>query len=112
MIDDYDLIVASFRKEYGIGPREFKQMKWDEFRALLSGLGPDTALGRIVAIRSEDDPDTLKCFTDEQKRIRNEYRNKIAKEMPKEQLNLFLNTMKEAFIKMAGGMEAIISEKE
>ena len=30
-------------------------MSWDEFRDLLSGLSPDTALGRMVAIRAEEE---------------------------------------------------------
>lgn len=35
-------------------------MSWDEFRDLLSGLSPDTALGRMVAIRAEEDKEILK----------------------------------------------------
>lgn len=52
-------------------------MKWKEFSALLSGLGANTPLGRIVAIRAEDDKEVLKNFTKEQHKIRNEYRSKI-----------------------------------
>ena len=59
-------------------------MRWDEFAALLSGIGPETALGRVVAIRSETDPDILKHYTQEQRRIRDSWmaRNKatISKE--------------------------------
>lgn len=51
-------------------------MSWDEFCTLLAGLNGDTSLGRIVAIRAEDDPDELKKFTKEQRRIRNEWRGK------------------------------------
>lgn len=29
-------------------------MKWEEFRDLLVGIAPDTALGRIVSVRAED----------------------------------------------------------
>ena len=47
-------------------------MKWDEFKDMLSGLGPDTPLGRMVSIRSEDDPEILELFSPEQKRIRME----------------------------------------
>ena len=48
-------------------------MRWDEFAALLSGIGPETALGRVVAIRSETDPDILKHYTQEQRRIRDSW---------------------------------------
>lgn len=42
-------------------------MPWDEFSDLLSGIGPDTALGRIVAIRAEEDEEILKHFTPDAK---------------------------------------------
>lgn len=79
LFDDFDLIVSSFQTQYGIRiySRDFKQMKWKEFAALLSGLGPTTPLGRVVAIRSEEDKEVLKNFTKEQHKIRNEYRSKI-----------------------------------
>lgn len=79
LFDDFDLIVSSFQTQYGIRiySCDFKQMKWKEFAALLSGLGPTTPLGRVVAIRSEEDKEVLKNFTKEQHKIRNEYRSKI-----------------------------------
>lgn len=78
-------------------------MKWEEFKALLSGLGPDTPLGRMVQIRSEEDEELLKYFTPEQKRIRREWRLGEAKEKPKEELDAVLESLKQAFIRMAGG---------
>lgn len=78
-------------------------MKWDEFRDLLVGMGPDTPLGRIVAIRSEDDKDILKNFSPEQMRIRNTWRTRNAKAMPQEQVDNYVEAMKQAFIKMANG---------
>nr|DAE50814.1 MAG TPA: hypothetical protein [Caudoviricetes sp.] len=78
-------------------------MKWSEFRDLLVGLGPDTALGRIVSIRSEEDKEVLKHFTKEQKRIRNEWRARRAKQMKPEDMNDILEGFKKAFISMAGG---------
>lgn len=77
-------------------------MKWDEFRDLLVGIGPDTPLGRIVAIRAEDDKDVLKNYNPAQMRIRNEWRKRSAKAMPQEQVDNYLEAMKQAFIKMAG----------
>lgn len=55
-------------------------MTWDEFCTLLSGIMPETPLGQIVNIRSENDPERLKSFTPEQKRIRNDWRSRQAKQ--------------------------------
>lgn len=78
-------------------------MKWGEFRDLLVGLGPDTTLGRIVAIRAEEDKEILKNFTKEQKRIRSEWRNRHAKSVPQRDMMKMLEELKTAFIQMAGG---------
>lgn len=52
-------------------------MTWSEFSALLKGIMPETPLGKIVSIRSEEDKDMLKNFTKEQHKIRNDWRNKV-----------------------------------
>lgn len=84
--------------------KELDTMKWDEFRALLVGMGPDTPLGRIVSVRAEDDREVLKYFTVEQNRIRNEWRTRHRKVnasgADREQV---LEQLKNAFIRMAGG---------
>lgn len=76
LIDDYELIEASFAQQYGIRLRYEDEMPWGEFTTLLAGLNEKTPLGRIVAIRSESDKEMLKHFTAEQKRIRNEWQSK------------------------------------
>lgn len=92
--------------QYGIRlSREANSMSWDEFKDLLCGLGADTALGRIVAIRAEDDKDRLKHFSKEQHRIRNKWRQKQAKNVTPTELNSFLDSMKDAFISMTGGVQ-------
>ena len=80
----------------------FSDVTWGEFTALLTGLDGNTALGRIVAIRAEEDKEMLKHFTSEQRRIRREYRNKIAKQVSKEEMENVLEQFKQAFKKMAG----------
>jgi hypothetical protein len=45
---------------------------------------PDTPLGQIVAIRAEKDPEIIKNFTYEQKKIYNEWQKKKALQMQKE----------------------------
>lgn len=103
------MIVSSFRAQYGvkIHSNEFKEMRWDEFVDLLSGLGPETPLGRIVAIRLEDDKNILKQFTKEQRRIRNEWRLKQAKSVKSEEMEKVLDGFKNAFIQMAGGVKPL-----
>ena len=78
-------------------------MKWDEFKDMLSGLGPDTPLGPMVSIRSEDDPEMLEYFSPEQRRIRMEWRTRRAKAMSQEDMDSFLESLKEALIYAAGG---------
>lgn len=69
---DWDLIEASFLQQYGIRLTT-TDMPYAEFSRLLSGLLPETPLGRIVSIRAETDKNTIKHFTDDQKRIRYEW---------------------------------------
>ena len=53
-------------------------MPWSEFVNLVTGLLPETPLGAIVKIRSEDDPDMLKQFNKDQMEIRNKWRERQA----------------------------------
>lgn len=78
-------------------------MKWDEFRDLLVGLGPETPLGRIVAIRAEDDKEVLKHFSKEQRRIRSEWRMRRAKKVSPENMDQILEDIKQSLIAWAGG---------
>lgn len=107
LMEDFDLIVSSFLSQYGyrIYSNDFKSMRWDEFKALLSGLSPDTPLGRIVSIRAEDDPDALKNFTPEQRRIRSEWRLHQADRKTEEDVEHALSEMLNAFRKMAEGSD-------
>ena len=78
-------------------------MRWDEFAALLSGIGPETALGRVVAIRSETDPDILKHYTQEQRRILDSWMARNKATISKEEMTDALENIKRALIQMAGG---------
>ena len=92
-------MVSSFRTQYGISfySYDFKGMKWKEFRALVSGLSSETPLGRIIQIRSEDDPKMLESFSPGQHRIRDEWRNKRAKQRTQEELDAVLKELQQAF---------------
>ena len=81
---------------------DIKKMRWSEFRSLLVGIGPDTVLGRIVSIRSEEDRDVLKNFTKDQMRIRNEWRLRQTRTMSKKSAKKAIEGMERAFLRMAG----------
>lgn len=87
-------------------------MKWKEFAAYMSGLDGKTPLGRIVSIRSESDPEMLKQFTPEQRRIRADWRLKKTKQMPKQDLAAVYDMFKNAFISMAGGVAKVEAVRE
>ncbi|BFH60750.1 hypothetical protein PAJ34TS1_13420 [Paenibacillus azoreducens] len=78
-------------------------MTWDEFCTLLAGIMPETPLGQIVSIRSENDREKLKNFTPEQHRIRNEWRSRELKqarwtdEEAAKAVQEFQNIIKQAF---------------
>lgn len=81
-------------------------MPWKEFRQLLIGIGPDTPLGRVVSIRSEDRKEFLENFSPDQHRIRNEWLPKhmkfIEEHTSKEAVKVQLNEIKMGFMSMAG----------
>lgn len=81
IFEDWQLIDASFTQQYGIRLRREKDMSWDEFCTLLSGLKHDTPLGNIVSIRSENDKEILKHFTPQQKKIRSDWQKRRTKKV-------------------------------
>ena len=84
--DDWDLIESSIAQQYGIRLRnEINEISWSEVKMLVSGLLSDTPLGRIIQIRSENNKEQLKNFTPEMHKIRNEWRNRMAKDKLKDE---------------------------
>lgn len=53
-------------------------MPWAEFTTLVSGLLPETPLGSVIKIRSETDPEVIKSFNKDQKRIYTQWRDRQA----------------------------------
>ena len=108
ILEDFELIVSSFQAQYGIRlSRELPAgMKWEEFKDLLIGIGPDTALGRIVSIRAEDRKEVLENFLPEYHRIRNEWKTRHAKfieaHTSKEAMDAQINAIKAGFLAMEG----------
>lgn len=79
--------MSSFLSQYGLrlSTKDFKTVDWAEFSALLSGLSADTALGKVVAIRSETDQETIKRFSSYQKKIYDDWRTKQCERMTEEE---------------------------
>lgn len=98
------MIVSSFLSQYGlrIRTKEFETVTWDEFRALIAGLSPETALGRVVAIRSEKDKDIIKQFTMDQRRIYDDWRNREVKEMDEKTFEKEMADLEKMFAAMCG----------
>ena len=84
--DDWDLIEASISQQYGIRLRsEIETISWSEVKMLISGLLADTPLGKVIQIRSENNKEQLKSFTPEMHKIRNDWRNRMAKDRLKDE---------------------------
>lgn len=75
-------------------------MSWREFSYLINGLSGETPLGRIISIRAETDPETVKRMTKDERRIRNEYRTKMAMHKSAKECEKAYADMEQAFIKM------------
>jgi hypothetical protein len=100
--DDWSVIYSSFRSQYGIRlATQLDDMSWREFSAYLSGLSGDTPLGRLISVRAEKDPEKLKQFTPDMKRIRTEWARKQALKKPQNEVDQALDGFKQAFIRMA-----------
>ena len=78
-------------------------MPYSEFCSYLSGIMPDTPLGRIVSIRSETDKDVLKHFTPEQKKIRSEWQKHNVKRVSKSEMDEVLTNFQNMFRNLAKG---------
>ena len=92
LYEDYPLIEASFLEQYGIRLSE-TEIRWREFADLLACLSADTALGRIVSIRSENDPEVLKNFTKGQKEVREEWRARHRQELSQKEYNASMRSL-------------------
>lgn len=101
--EDWELIASSLKTQYGYSIRkEIETMSWAELSSDISGLMGDTPLGNIVQIRSEDDRERLKNFTQDQKNIRWKYRMKMAQNVDQEEVKKVISDLQRTFKKMAG----------
>jgi hypothetical protein len=70
------------------------------FLSLLSQINHKTPLGSLINIRSEENPETLKCFSKDQMRIRDEWRAKHNKAYTAKAFKAQYNDFKEALHSM------------
>ena len=75
-------------------------MSWREFSYFINGLSGDTPLGKVISIRAEKDPERLKEFTADEKKIRNDYLRKKALKMPQKQADDAIEQMRQVFVAM------------
>lgn len=101
MFEDFDAIESSFAEQYGIRLRkDLKTMSYGEFCSYISGLNGETALGHLVRIRSEKDPEIIKKFTSTEKKIRSEWNSKHIKQMNQEDYEQAMKNLEKIFISM------------
>lgn len=101
--EDWELVASSLKTQYRYSIRkEIDSMSWAELSSDISGLMGDTPLGNIVQIRSEDDRERLKNFTQDQKNIRWKYRMKMAQNVDQEEFKKAIADLQKAFKEMAG----------
>lgn len=106
--DDWELIESSVAQQYGIRLRnEINTISWSEVKMLISGLLSDTPLGRIIQIRSENNKEALKNFTPEMHKIRNDWRNRQAKERLKDE-----EALNRTFENMEKMLEVLFGDKK
>lgn len=67
---DKDLIEASFATQYGIRLRQEPDITYAEWARLVSGLMPDTPLGKVVQIRMEKDPSIISKYGEYERKVR------------------------------------------
>lgn len=105
LYEDWELIEASLAKQYGIRIRQQGDMPWEEFCTLVGGLMPDTPLGSIVSIRSEQDPKTIKGFNADQRRIYSAWRKRQSdqKMIEPKKLDQEMKSMEAVLERLFGG---------
>ena len=102
MNDDWALIYASFQSQYGIRlSTDLKGMSWREFSYLINGLSGNTPLGQVIGIRAEKDPERIKEFSADEKKIRNDYLRKKALTKTDKEVDNVLSGLQQAFMSMA-----------
>ena len=103
---DAVLIEQSIATQYGILPKDQGDLPYPEWSKLVSGLMDNTPLGRVVAVRGEQDPKNIAQMSPWQRNIRSEWRSfvasKAAQKTP-EELRAQMVSLERMLAKMFGG---------
>ncbi len=75
---DSDLIEQSLTAQYGILPYAQGCIRYKDWAMLVAGLNAQTPLGQVVAVRMEQDSETIRRFSAQQKKIRAEWQKFLA----------------------------------
>lgn len=101
------LIEQSIATQYGILPAAQGELPYTEWTKLVSGLMDDTPLGRVVAVRAEEDRKAIAKMTPWQRRIRAEWSAFLARETVQrqspEELRAQMDSLERAMARMFGG---------
>lgn len=79
LIFDEEAILQSVAAQYGVLPSAQGELPWAEWVRLVSGLMEETPLGKLVAVRTERDPDLLRRMTPWQRKARREWNRFLAR---------------------------------
>ncbi|MBO1264375.1 hypothetical protein J3A84_04880 [Proteiniclasticum sp. SCR006] len=91
------MVESSFLEQYGIRLNQVDDMSWKEFSALLHGISAETALGRMVNIRAEEDKEILKSFTADQKAERTRWRTSQATQIDEADMEKEMENLEKMF---------------
>lgn len=96
--EDWDLIVVSIGQQHNIFIDEMSEEEGNDiyfktFLRMISGLKPETSLGYVVSIRSEEDYQIRKKFTDDEKRIWINWQKRIPIEYKQAKMQEKLNKL-------------------
>ena len=86
---DAVLIEQSIATQYGILPKDQEELPYSEWSKLVSGLMDNTPLGRVVAVRGEQDQKIISQMSPWQRQIRSDWRAFLASrtvQQPREDL--------------------------
>jgi len=112
LFEDWELIASSLKTQYGYSIRkEIDSLCWAELCSDIAGLNGDTPLGNTVRIRKETDPEMLKNFTIEERKIRSEWLNRTTSKISEENYEQAIESIKNMFIGMANKKDKENSKK-
>lgn len=100
------LIEQSIATQYGILPQDQGELSYPEWSKLVSGLMDNTPLGRVVAVRGEQDRKMIAQMSSWQRKIRSEWQAFVATKAakrPESELRAQMASLEKMLAKAFGG---------